>query len=130
MHVCVWGGRFQIKFNLYEQDGSNQIFPECSTRIISNQIKFFLRYKGIQIFGQIYFASSNFSNQIKSNYFIWSNASNFFEIWILLKQKTSNQMYIFGICRIQHSNFFQIFFQHLFELSNRLKYIWFDLMLI
>ena len=74
MHVCVWGGghavlgpdagwhRFQIKFNLYEQDGSNQIFPECS---ISNQIKFFLRYKGIQIFGQIYFASSNFSNQIK-----------------------------------------------------------------
>ena len=87
----MWGGghavlgpdagwhRFQIKFNLYEQDGSNQIFPECSTRIISNQIKFFLRYKGIQIFGQIYFASSNFSNQIKSNYFIWSNASNFFK---------------------------------------------------
>ena len=92
MHVCVCvcgGGavlgpdagwhRFQIKFNLYEQDGSNQIFPECSTRIVSNQIKFFLRYKGIQIFGQIYFASSNFSNQIKSNYFIWSNASNFFK---------------------------------------------------
>ena len=92
MHVCVCvcgGGavlgpdagwhRFQIKFNLYEQDGSNQIFPECSTRIISNQIKFFLGYKGIQIFGQIHFASSNFSNQIKSNYFIWSNASNFFK---------------------------------------------------